>query len=230
MQEAKTNSLNPESTIRNPKLRRRLLLVGLAGIVAALVYIFPPFHIVSLESAKRKSENERFSPKDFVAQFWSERLLKSLDQAVDAGTLLSAIKHDPQNARRQYGRQMGLGNTYYYFVRGQARVAAIKPDAISLTLSGMASNPDVILLVGNISGNAVRDSTGLLNVNDFPNSQEFNQISAELNRRIETIVLPELRQKIFVGTTVAFVGGAEIQDEASDLQPIRLIPIQVQIR
>lgn len=230
MQKAKPNPVDPQFATRNPKLGRRLLLVGLLGIGAILFYVLPPFHIVSLETAKRTKESERFNPKDFVGRFWNDRLLKSLDQAVEAGTLLSAIRHDPQSARRQYGRQMGLGNTYYYFVRGQARVVAIKPGAISLTLSGTESNPDVILVVGNISGNAMRDGTGLLNVNDFPNSQEFNQISAELNRRIETIVLPEFRQKVFVGATVAFTGCAEIENEDSDLQPIRLIPIHVQIR
>ncbi len=206
------------------------MLVGLVSFCAVLLYVFPPFRVVSLETATRKTEAERFNPKDFVERFWNDRLLKSLDQAVDAGTLLPAIKQDPQSARRQYGRQLGLGNIYYYFVEGRARVVAITPDAISLSLSEASSKPDLLLVVGNISGNAVRDGTGLINVNDFPNSQEFNQISAELNRRIETIVLPELRQKIFVGTNVAFVGCAEIQDEASDLQPIRLIPIQVQIR
>lgn len=230
MQETKSNSVNPQFAIRNPKLRCRLLLVGTVGIVAAALYIFPPFHIVSLEKTKRKIENERFNPKEFVERFWNDRLLKSLDQTVQAGTLLPAIKQDPQSAKRQYGRQLGLSNTYYYFVSGQARVVTIKPETIALTLSGAGSKPDLVLVVANLSGNAVRDGTGLLNVNEFPNSQEFNQISAELNRRIETSVLPEFRHKVFVGATVAFAGCAEIEDEGSDLQPLRLIPIHVQIQ
>jgi len=221
-----------EGRVRNSvsKNGHRLLLVGLVCVVAASLYIFPPFHIVSLEKAKRKIENDRFSPKEFVESLWNERLLKSLDQAVDAGTLLSAIAQDPQTAKRQYGRQLGLSKTYYYFVKGQARVVSIKPDAVALSMSAAGSKSDLVLVIANISGNGVRDGTGLLNVSDFPNSQEFNQISAELNRHVETIIVPEFRQKVFVGAIVAFAGCAEIEDEGSDLRPLRLIPVQAHIQ
>ena len=32
----------------------------------------------------------------------------------------------------------------------------------------------MLIETGHIFGNAVRDGTGLLDVNDYPNSQEFN--------------------------------------------------------
>ena len=73
----------------------------------------------------------------------------------------------------------------------------------------------------------MRDGTGLLNVNDFLNSQDFNALSWELNRRIEQQVLPELRKRGEAGTTLRFVGCAEIMDEDTDLHPLRIVPFIV---
>jgi hypothetical protein len=43
-------------------------------------------------------------------------------------------------------------------------------------------------------------------------------------------VLPQLREKAKVGAIVRFVGCAEVNDESTDLQPLRVIPIQVEVQ
>jgi predicted lipoprotein len=67
----------------------------------------------------------------------------------------------------------------------------------------------------------------LLEVSAFPNSQDFNAISAVLNRRVEEQVLPRLRAKAVIGARVRFVGGAEVDDPASAL-PLRVVPIRME--
>ena len=84
-------------------------------------------------------------------------------------------------------------------------------------------------MTGLVFGNAVRDGTGLLNVNDYPNSQDFNDISAELNKLIETRVQPKLRERAKVGATIRFTGCAEVSDESTDLHLLKLIPIQAEV-
>ena len=74
-------------------------------------------------------------------------------------------------------------------------------------------------------GNAIRDGTGLLNVNDYPNSQDFNAISEALNHFVETRVQPQLREIAKVGATIRFVGCAEVNDESTDLKPLRVVPV-----
>ena len=220
-------TMEGKQTSRN---RKSLLLLGLVGAIAAAFYIFPPFRVVSLEEAKRKTATEHFNPKEFSERFWNERLLKSLDHAVDAATLVAAIDQNPENAKRQYGRQLGLSSVYYYFAKGEGRIVAINHNEIVLELSGARSNTDLMLVTANVSGNAVRDATGLIDVNSFPNSREFNQIATELNQRVEATVLPPFRQQAVVGATVMFVGCVQIEDEANDLHPLKLIPIQASIK
>ena len=57
---------------------------------------------------------------------------------------------------------------------------------MSLSL-GTEAKPEVIIQTGNIFGNAARDATGLLDVNIFANSRDFNDIASEINRRIDTL-------------------------------------------
>jgi predicted lipoprotein len=200
--------------------------VTAAGAVV-LVYFFPLFHVVPLGNAGRHEVGSAFDTVAFVDRFWAERLIPGAARAVDAAELVAAVQRDRQSARRAHGRSVGLGGVYYYFVAGIGRVVSVENDSLRLSLRDGQSQVQVSLETGNIFGNAVRDGTGLLNINDFPNSQDFNAVSSEINRRIEKRVLPELRKLAAVGATIRFVGCAEITDEDMDLNPLRIVPFIV---
>ena len=210
--------------------KRSILIVTFIAFAAVAIYFFPLFHVVNIETANEQKEAGKFNAKEFVEKFWNERLPNSFVKATDAAVLLTAIKNAPQDAKKQFSHQLGMGKTYYYFVKGEGRIISVNPDAVGISLEKTGTKPDIILSTSNIFGNTVRDGIGLFNVNDFQSSQEFNQISAELNKRIESEVLPELRTNAKVGATVNFAGTAEIIDEKTDLNPIKLIPIKAQIQ
>ena len=209
-------------------MNRIFLWLAVLFGVAAVCWFFPLFHAVTMKQATDEKAAATFNPAKFVENFWNEKLLKSLDQTVKAEVLLPAIKSDPAAARKKYARSLGLSESYTYFVSGGGRVVAITDDETSLSVTEGATQPEISLQTGLIFGNTVRDGTGLLNVNDYPNSQDFNDISAELNRLIETRVLPKLREQAKVGARIHFVGCAEVGDEATDLKPLKLIPVQVE--
>ena len=124
----------------------------------------------------------------------------------------------------------GLG-TAYFFVRGSARVVARERNTLRLAPEGAAAEIIAIRL-GPVFGNTVRDGCGLLDVNAFPGLQEFNALSAELNALVEKSVLPALREKATVGTTVHFVGCAEAPESAAEAgEPLlTLVPVQAEVR
>ena len=184
-----------------------------------LVYSFPPFHIVPLRQNGQRGAVAAFDPAAYVDRFWAERLIPGAAKAVDAAELVAAIEEDRDAARRKYGRRVVLGGPDNYFVKGTGRVVSVQKDAVTLVLGDDRSQAQVSLQTGKIFGNAVRDGTGLLDLNDFARLQDFNALSSELNRRIEEQVLPKLREKAAVGVTIRFVGCAEITDEESDLHP-----------
>ena len=197
--------------------------------VAGVCWAFPLFHVVPLAQAMKEKAAAIFQPAAFAEKFWDERLLKSFATAVKAEVLLPAIRSNAAEAKKKFSRNVGVSESYTYFVSGTGRVLAVSEDEIMLAVSAGVTNAEVSLQVGLLFGNAVRDGTGLLQVSDYPNSQDFNGISEALNHIIETRVSPKLREQAKVGGTVRFVGCAEVNDESSDLKPLKVVPIKVEV-
>ena len=200
------------------------------AVVASLCWLFPLFHIVPLERAAKEKAAATFDPKAFAEKFWREQLLTSLDKAVKAELLLPAIQANTAAARKKFARTIGVSESYTYFISGQGRVLAVSDDEISLAVTEGTTNAEVSLQVGLLFSNAVRDGTSLLSVNDYPNSQDFNAISESLNRIIEERVLPKLRETAKVGAIISFVGCAEVNDESTDLKPLKVIPVKAEAK
>ena len=194
-------------------------------VVAGLCWFFPLFHIVSLERAAKEKAAATFDPQTFAERFWNEELLKSLDKTVKADALLSAIRTSAAEAKKKFGHSIGVSESYTYFIADSGRVVAASDDEIALAVTPGVTNAEIVLLSGLLFGNAIRDGTGLLNVNDYPNSQDFNAISEALNHLVETRVQPQLREIAKIGATIRFVGCAEVNDESSDLKPLRVAPV-----
>lgn len=211
-------------------MNRRLVWLAGIALFAGVCWLFPLFHLVPLERAAEQKAAATFNPTEFAERFWSERLLPSLDRAVKAGVLLPMLARDPATARRQYARSLGISDSHTYFLSGEGRVVGVSDSGILLAVTGAATQPAVLLETGLLFGNALRDGTGLLDVNDYPNSQDFNGISAALNHLVETRVLPELRERAKVGSLVRFAGCAEVNDEATDLHPLRVVPLQAEVQ
>lgn len=202
-------------------------------VLAALVivcWLFPLIHVVPLKKAEREKAAGVFDAAQFAETFWTNQLLPSLDKAVPAETLLPAIQSDPAAAKEKYSRSVGLSESYFYFLSGTGRVVAVSDDAISLAMSGNSTNAEIVLQTGLVFGDAIRNGTGLLNVSDYPNSQDFNDISAALDHIVETRVLPGLREQAKVGAQIVFTGCAEVDDESTDLKPLHVVPIRTMLK
>ena len=195
-------------------------------VIAGLGWLFPLCHIVPLKTAAAEKVAATFNPTEFAENFWTNRLAASLDQAVKADVLLAAIQADPGAAKKKFSHSVGLSDSYFYFLSGSGHVVATSDDEISLALTEGSTNVDVVLEVGLVFGNAIRDGTGLLNAGDYADSQNFNDISAALDHLVETRVLPPLKGQGKAGAKISFVGCAEVDDESSDLKPLKVIPIR----
>ena len=168
-----------------------------------------------------------FDAGGYVEVFWNGPLLQSTHSAVDASELLEAFAVDFQGTAKQFGHRLGLSGHSSYFVSGQGVIVAVDPASVSIALheGGPAA---VTIETGPVFGNAIRDGSGLLNVSDCPNAQDFNALSAEINKRVETLVLPLLKEKAHVGVVVRFVGGVEVPDSGGAPQLLALVPVVVE--
>lgn len=195
--------------------------------VAVFLYFFPLFHVVSLKEVQQQLAAEEFDAAAYVDSFWSGALQDNLHNAVDAADLLAAFEENFEGTAEQFGHRLGLSGHSSYLVSGQGQVVARDDFSVSIALQedGPAA---VVIETGPVFGNAIRDGSGLLNVSEFENAQDFNALSAEINLRVEEEVLPVLNDKASVGATVRFVGGVEVSDMAGAPAALVLVPVKVE--
>ncbi len=112
---------------------------------------------------------------------------------------------------------VGLGGTAYFFVGGEGRVIGRARDAVRLKLGRDDDGPAVEIQIGAIFGNTVRDGTGLRDVNQLPSLEDFNALAAELNRRVESQVIPGLRARAGLGARRLCRGGGAATRPAPSL-------------
>lgn len=201
------------------------LIALLLGV--GLCCLFPPFRLHSLKAVREAQVGKQFNAAEFVGRFWGEKLLPATEKAVDATQVITAVASNPAKVREQFGRTVGVSSSYFLFVRGAGRVVSASDDSIGLALKFEGDTAEIVVPLGLVFGNAVRDGTGLLDSSSYPNAQEFNDISAALNSMVETNVMPQLQQMAKVGKRIQFAGCVEVADEETDLKPLKLVPIAV---
>ncbi len=195
-------------------------------ICAVIGWLFPLFHVVPLKTAVAEKASARFDATTFAQGFWTEKLLPAAEKAVGADALLAAIAASAATAKTNHSRSVGLSDNYFYFFQGRGKVVSVSDDAVGIAVTPNSTNTEIALQTGLVFGDAIRDGTGLLNANDYPDSQDFNDISAALNHIVESQILPDLRKQAKVGATLSFAGCAEVDDESNDLHPLKLVPIE----
>jgi predicted lipoprotein len=180
-----------------------------------------------LGQAQQKQLRGAFDAPAVARAFWDQKLLPATARAVPIDELLSVLAQDPTMARQRFGRALGLSSTICFFVQGSGRIAAMDKDGINVALEDVPAGTGVRLSTGLLFGNTVRDATGLLDVNEFPNSQDFNAVSAELNRLVETLVLPALRSHAATAKTIRFAGCIELEEGPAP-KTLQVIPVKVE--
>ena len=208
----------------NRAARWLIAIVAIAGVY----WRFPLFRVVPLKQATAEKVAATFNATRFAETFWTNQLPAALDKTVKADVLLPAIQADAAATKKKFSRSVGLSEGYFYFVSGSGRVVAVSDDEVLVAVTDGVTNAEVALQAGLVFGNALRDGTGLLNSSDYPNSQDFNDISAALNHIVETRVQPKLREQAKVGGKISFTGCAEVADASTDLHPLKVIPIQTE--
>lgn len=211
-------------------LKKPLLWLIAGCVIGGMLYAFPPFHIVPLDEARAKSQAQVFNANLFAVNFWQNQLTGSLDSAVEAREVLDAIRRDRQAAKNRYGRVVGLDGPHHYFLKGTGRIIAVHDRQVEISLNGNdTGRPDIILVTSMIFGNEILNATGLLNRSQFQRTNDYNAISAEVNKIVETQVVPPFLEKAKIGATVHFVGcSLKISDDDPTPIPMHLVPVKLE--
>lgn len=203
-----------------------------ASVVVAWFLVFPPFHVLkkggSATHSPVEGQAQAFEAASYAEHFWAEQLQPTARKARELSSLCVELKRDPRAAAKNLGHQAGVDGPWYFFLRGSGRIVAIEKSRVLVAAEG-GEDLTIALRSGPIFGNVVRDGCALLDVNQVPGLQEYNALSAELNRLVETKVGPKLRKGLSVGMRLSFAGCAEAPESLGSGPALLVIPVCVEV-
>jgi len=198
--------------------RKHLLYV--IGLAALALVLGSSLEFRRLDEKRAEERTARFSPAEYARDFWDNRLAAVLDHPQPADELIRLFNTDMEAAIAQ-GRTLGHSRVHAYLLAGSGRVTAVQKDGLLVSVLADDPNPEILLCTGAyISGNAVRDASGLVDVSAFSDTMKFNRISAEINRIVvQEVIAPFLERTPQVGMSVRFLGAAEVAEDATEKTP-----------
>lgn len=195
------------------------------AVAAGLLVVYFSLDIRKLDNAKKLAQD--FDLAAYTRVLWERDLPEIARQGADIRSMLTALKDDPENTCRTRGHKLGISQTVYFFVRGSGTITALDDENVIVTLG---DGRKVKVATDFIFGNAVREASGLINIDDFLNMTDFNNVSVDLNKRVKENVATPLRNAAAPGMTIEFAGAFEVNEKKPEPESIRIIPVMAEVK
>jgi hypothetical protein len=205
------------------KFIKYLLLLLLIVIVG-----YKSVYLKKLSAVKDTSAGI-FDAIAFTQKLWDERLPSKLDSAMDLNDLISAIRANPGEAFLNYTNALGIGNYRYGLVKLTGVASLINEDDIVMEVTNADTVMKVKLATEYVYGNAIRDASKLVDIRDFTNTTDLNNVSEQLNSKVRNSILPPFRKLVKQGDTIEATGAIEFNKEHIRFNDLELIPVRLKI-
>lgn len=175
---------------------------------------------------------EKFDAVAYTNKLWKEKLPAKLDSAIALTTLLSAIRTNPDQAFQQYSNSLAIGNYRYSLVKFMSAIDSVNDNEISVHLAngGLDSSLRLKLATEFIYGNAIRDASGLVDIRDFTNTTDLNNISEEMNKKVRKELVPEFKASMTGASGLEVTGAVKFNKAHLDFKELEIIPLRMEYR
>jgi len=207
---------------------RKGLKYGIA-LLAILVIGYNSVYFKNLNEVKAAATAGKFDAATYAQTFWREKLTPGLTKAVELPELLQKLKTNPEEAFKAHSHALGIGNLKYFLVKGTGAITAIRENNMTVALQPEATGSNINLQTEFVYGNAIRDALGVIDMNDFDNTMDMNNVSAEINKKIRTEIIPPFKTKAQKGSQVQFIGAIELNQAHLRVQDIEVIPVSLEL-
>ncbi len=202
------------------KAVKYILAIILVLFIASNSIYFKKLSDVKASAAKQ------FDAAKYARNYLTTQLIPAADKAPQADELLALLKSSPDTAFKMYSHGLDIGNIRFFMVQGQGTVTAVdENDIYILTKDKQALK----IAIEYVFGNALRDAPGLININDFTNTMDLNNIAAEVDKIVRAEVLPPIKSKVKTGDKITFAGAFELNQEHINLEKIEVISVVLKI-
>ena len=193
---------------------------------AVLAVIFFSLKIENLKKYKSANSKETFDATVYAQNFWDEKLPQATENATDFSDFIIQLKLNKEEAFSKFGRILGIAKTHYFMLKGEGTIESVDNEFL---LVKTAKNESLKIATDFIFGNAVRDGSGVVSINNFLNMTDFNNVSVAINKLVKENVVAQIKNSAKPGMKIEFIGATELRLENIDVQNIRIIPVSIKL-
>lgn len=197
------------------------------ALIALALVAYNSVYFKKLDEVKASSK--KFDAKNYARKYYNDKLTPALQNAVEVNQLLSLLKSNKEQAFSQYSHALGIGNIRYFLVKGEGQVRSLNENDVSVLTKTDTTQKELRIATEFVFGNAIRDASGKIDINDFANTIDFNNVSSEINKIVRAEVLPPFKSSVKQGDIVQFAGAIELNKEHLNVEDIEVIPVQLKI-
>jgi predicted lipoprotein len=179
--------------------------------------------------AVKNGVSKNFDAVSFTNKLWQEKLPAEMNNAIELAAYVQQLQTNPAKAFDEHSNALAIGNYRYSLVKATATVLAINEDDMDVTIVNNGSTINAKLATEFIYGNAIRDASRLVDVKDFTNSTDLNNISEAFNNKVKKEVLPAFKSTVKKGSKIQLVAAVELNKEHVKLDNWNLVPVSLQI-
>ena len=196
------------------------------GFAVVLLVLYFSLDLQKLDDYKSLDSERAFNLEHYVAETWETKFPGVIASAPDLAVILTVLDTDPNRAFQEYGKKLGISKTWYFIAKSRGAIEAVEDEYVVVKIAG---NKQVHLATAFIFGNAVRDGSGVVDIDDFVNMTDFNNVSIALNTKVKEEIIPGLLKIAAPGVNIEFTGAFEINEEKVNTNNIRIIPLSVKV-
>ena len=196
------------------------------GILAVVLVVFLSLDIRRLDKVKASAGDIVENADEYALRFWETELPSCIENALETDRFFSMIRTDPQQAFNDYGHKLGISHTWYFMLKGSGEIASVEDEYLVVNTD---AHHTVQIAIDFIFGNAVRDGSGRVNIDNFINMTDFNNVSLAINKLVKDRVVAELKKSAKPGMIIEFSGATEINEEDINTDTVRIIPVSYKL-
>lgn len=194
--------------------------------LVVLLILFLSLDIRKLDEVKANSKAEVFSATAYAHDFFENLIPAEIAEAPEIMPLIEMLQNEPQQAFEKYGKKLGISKTWYFLAKGEGVIESVEEENLRVNIDQRFQTR---IATSFIFGNAVRDGSGAVDIDEFLNMTDFNNVSIEINNLIKNKVVSVLNKNSKPGMKLQFMGAFEIKEDDIDVQSIRIIPVSVKL-
>jgi predicted lipoprotein len=195
-------------------------------LILLIIVAYNSVYFKKLDSMKA-AKSGNFDAVAYAHNYLNKMLPAAAGNAVDIDQLLAGLKSSPQKTFDTYSKALDIGSIRFFLVKGKGKITNIDDSDVYLSTAGSQST--IKIATEYIFGNAVRDASGLIHINDFNSTTDLNNISAEANKIIRQQIVPAFKAKAKKGDDVEFFGAIELNSSHPDIDDAEIIPVSLNI-